>query len=318
MGIAANDFIFDFSYPRNRSHYMLKSMRKNGVTLALFALGCTAMVVLTNELTRDRIAHQQQLEQLRTLGALLPEGSYDNDLVASCKLVSSREYLGSDEPMPLYTATLKGVHTGYALETVAPDGYSGAIRLIVGTDAKGAVSAVRVLAHKETPGLGDKIELAKSPWIHSFVGRSLQAPDEAGWAVKLVRDFDPSLPEFPGDADRLVQALWNLVRNALESGASNVWLRTRAEHHVLIGDTGHRLALRVEIADDGRGVPDDLAERIFLPLVSGRAEGTGLGLPLAQQVAREHGGSLGYRSRPGHTVFTLLLPAPTPDADSQV
>lgn len=163
---------------------MLKSMRKNGLTLALFALGCTAMVVLTNELTRDRIAHQQELEKLRTLQALLPEGSYDNDLVASCKLVSSREYLGSNEPMPLYTATLKGVHTGYALETVAPDGYSGAIRMVVGTDAKGAVSAVRVLAHKETPGLGDKIELKKSDWINSFVGKFLSHDNEASWAVK--------------------------------------------------------------------------------------------------------------------------------------
>ncbi|MFQ2543888.1 electron transport complex subunit RsxG [Aeromonas caviae] len=163
---------------------MLKSMRKNGLTLALFALGCTAMVVLTNELTRDRIAHQQELEKLRTLQALLPVGSYDNDLVASCKLVSSREYLGSNEPMPLYTATLKGVHTGYALETVAPDGYSGAIRMVVGTDAKGAVSAVRVLAHKETPGLGDKIELKKSSWIESFTGKSLTADNDATWAVK--------------------------------------------------------------------------------------------------------------------------------------
>ncbi|QDO75336.1 electron transport complex subunit RsxG [Aeromonas caviae] len=163
---------------------MLKSMRKNGLTLALFALGCTAMVVLTNELTRDRIAHQQELEKLRTLQALLPVGSYDNDLVASCKLVSSREYLGSNEPMPLYTATLKGVHTGYALETVAPDGYSGAIRMVVGTDAKGAVSAVRVLAHKETPGLGDKIELKKSDWINSFTGKSLTADNDTTWAVK--------------------------------------------------------------------------------------------------------------------------------------
>lgn len=145
---------------------MLKSMRKNGVTLALFALACTAVVVLTNELTQGRIAHQQQLEKLRTLSALLPEGSYDNDLVASCKLVQSRRYLGSDQAMPLYTATKQGEITGYALETVAPDGYSGAIRLIVGTDAKGAVSAVRVLAHKETPGLGDKIELKKSDWIN--------------------------------------------------------------------------------------------------------------------------------------------------------
>ena len=98
---------------------MLKSMRKNGVTLALFALACTAMVVLTNELTRDRIAHQQQLEKLRTLEALLPAGSYDNDLVASCRLVTSREYLGSDQPMPLYTATTTGEHTGYALANLA-------------------------------------------------------------------------------------------------------------------------------------------------------------------------------------------------------
>ncbi|MOA62248.1 Nitrogen regulation protein NR(II) [compost metagenome] len=66
--------------------------------------------------------------------------------------------------------------------------------------------------------------------------------------------------------------------------------------------------MRLEIADDGRGVPEELAEHLFLPLVSGRAEGTGLGLALAQQVAREHRGTLTYRSRPGHTVFTLLLP----------
>ena len=147
--------------------------------------------------------------------------------------------------------------------------------------------------------------------IHSVLERVRQLADaEAAWSIKLVRDYDPSLPEIEGDADRLSQSLWNLVRNALESGASTVSLRTRAEYNVLIGDQPHRLAVRVEIADNGRGVPEDLAERIFLPLVSGRAEGTGLGLPLAQQVAREHGGSLSYRSRPGHTVFTLLIPVP--------
>jgi len=146
--------------------------------------------------------------------------------------------------------------------------------------------------------------------IHAVLERVRQlAEAEAGWAVRIERDYDPSLPEFAADPDRLTQALWNLLRNALQSGAGTVRLRTRAERNVLIGEHGHRLALRVEITDDGRGVPDDLAERIFLPLVSGRAQGSGLGLPLAQQVAREHGGSLGYRSRPGHTVFTLLLPA---------
>ena len=102
--------------------------------------------------------------------------------------------------------------------------------------------------------------------------------------------------------------MWNLVRNAIEAGAGSVQLRTRAEHHVRIGEEAHALAVRLEIVDDGRGVSPDLAEQVFLPLVSGRAEGTGLGLALAQQVAREHRGSLPFRPRPGHTVFTLLLP----------
>jgi two-component system nitrogen regulation sensor histidine kinase GlnL len=147
--------------------------------------------------------------------------------------------------------------------------------------------------------------------IHVVLERVRMLADaDAGWAIKLERDYDPSLPELSGDADRLTQALWNLLRNALESGANTVTLRTRAEHGVLIGEVAHRLVLRIEIADNGRGVPDDLTERIFLPLVSGRAEGSGLGLPLTQQIAREHGGALSYRSRPGHTVFTLMLPVP--------
>ena len=145
--------------------------------------------------------------------------------------------------------------------------------------------------------------------IHAVLERVLRlAESEAGWAVRLQRDYDPSIPEFTGDADRLTQAIWNLVRNAMQAGSSTVTLRTRVDHGARIAEMIHPLVLRLEIADDGRGVPEDLAEHIFLPLVSGRAEGTGLGLALAQQVAREHRGSLGYRSRPGQTVFTLLLP----------
>lgn len=157
--------------------------------------------------------------------------------------------------------------------------------------------------------------------IHAVLERVLRLGEaDAGWTVKLHRDYDPSLPEFDGDADRLVQAVWNLVRNAIEAGAGEVVLRTRAEHGARIVRAHadgrrqeiHPLALRLEIADDGRGVPESLAEQVFLPLVSGRAEGTGLGLALAQQVAREHRGSIAYRSRPGHTVFTVLLPLPSP------
>ena len=228
------------------------------------------------------------------------------------------EFPGED-PATALPAALSAALKGLAHEIRNPlAGLKGAAQLLARrVDADDAHELVGLIDSEvdRLAGLVDRLLHPAPPRpfaptnIHAVLERVRQlAEAEAGWAVKLVRDFDPSLPDFAGDADRLAQALWNLVRNALESGASQVALRTRAEHHVLIGDVAHRLAVRVEIADDGRGVPDDLAERIFLPLVSGRAEGTGLGLPLAQQVAREHGGSLGYRSRPGHTVFTLLLP----------
>ncbi len=228
------------------------------------------------------------------------------------------EFPGED-PATLLPAALSAALKGLAHEVRNPlAGLKGAAQLlgrrVEGEDARELVGLIT----SEVDRLAALVDRLLNPApprdfhptnIHAVLERVRQLAEvEAGWAIKIVRDFDPSLPGFPGDADRLAQALWNLVRNALESGASQVQLRTRAEHHVLIGDAAHRLAVRVEISDDGRGVPEELAERIFLPLVSGRAEGTGLGLPLAQQVAREHRGSLSYRSRPGHTVFTLLIP----------
>lgn len=155
--------------------------------------------------------------------------------------------------------------------------------------------------------------------IHAALERVLRVTEnEAGWSVRLLRDYDPSIPEFPGDADRLTQALLNLVRNAIQSGATSVTLRTRVEHGLRVAEQPYPLVLRLEVVDDGRGVPDELAEHLFLPLVSGRAEGTGLGLALAQQVAREHRGTLSYRSRPGHTVFTVLLPLPLVEEATEV
>src|SRR3546814_15641696 len=113
------------------------------------------------------------------------------------------------------------------------------------------------------------------------------AEAEAGWAIRIERDYDPSLPEFAADPDRLTQALWNLLRNALESGAGTVGLRTRAERNVLLGEHGHRLALRVAINADGRGVPDDPAARIFIPLVRCPLPGSVLRLPLPQRAATD-------------------------------
>jgi two-component system nitrogen regulation sensor histidine kinase GlnL len=131
---------------------------------------------------------------------------------------------------------------------------------------------------------------------------------EATPALQLDRDYDPSLPGLRGDADRLLQVLLNLMRNALQAGATNICVRTRAAHNLLIGDKAARLAARLDVIDNGCGVPEALRESLFLPLVSGRADGTGLGLALAQEIAREHGGVVTHGSRPGQTMFSLVLP----------
>lgn len=229
------------------------------------------------------------------------------------------EFPGAD-PATALPGALHAALKGLAHEVKNPlAGLKGAAQLLARRSAGDADAQryIEVIRHEcdRLAALVDRLLDPAPPHalvssnVHEALERvRLLAEAEAGWSVRLLRDYDPSLPEVAADADRLTQTLWNLVRNAIEAGAAEVRLRTRAEHNGLIGDKPFRLALRIEIEDNGRGVPDTLAERIFLPLVSGRAEGSGLGLTLAQQVAREHGGSLAYRSRPGHTVFTLLLP----------
>ena len=127
-------------------------------------------------------------------------------------------------------------------------------------------------------------------------------------APAIRHDYDPSLPDVQGDADRLLQLLLNLARNAVDAGARTLTFRTRAEPGVRLGERVARMALRVDVADDGPGVPEALRDTLFEPLVSGRSDGSGLGLALAREIAREHGGELRYASRPGDTAFSLYLP----------
>jgi two-component system nitrogen regulation sensor histidine kinase GlnL len=263
---------------------------------------------------RARLAFPGGVEHFAELWLTRVEG-------AICVEAHPADEFPGEDPATALPAALSAALKGLAHEIRNPlAGMKGAAQLlgrrVEGNDARELVELIGAEVDR-LAALVDRLMNPAPPRdfaplnIHTVLERVRQLADaEAAWSIKLVRDYDPSLPDIEGDADRLSQSLWNLVRNALESGASTVSLRTRAEHHVLIGESPHRLAVRVEIADNGRGVPDELAERIFLPLVSGRAEGSGLGLPLAQQVAREHGGSLSYRSRPGHTVFTLLIPVP--------
>jgi len=135
---------------------------------------------------------------------------------------------------------------------------------------------------------------------------------EAAGRVQVVTDYDPSIPDAPADLDQLIQALLNLGRNALEAlqgqPEGRIVLRTGVSRHFTIGNRRHRLVLRLEVEDNGPGIPAALKDNIFLPLITSKPEGSGLGLPIAQSLAAQHGGLIECDSAPGRTVFTLFLP----------
>lgn len=133
---------------------------------------------------------------------------------------------------------------------------------------------------------------------------------EAPGGVRVTRDYDPSIPPINADPELLIQATLNVARNAVQAleGGGEVQLRTRVQRRFTIGQTCHRLVVRIEVHDDGPGVPEELREHVFFPLVTGRGEGTGLGLSIAQSLVHQHGGSIEYTSVPGDTTFSLILP----------
>ena len=148
--------------------------------------------------------------------------------------------------------------------------------------------------------------------ICEHVYRLLHAEAPAG--VGIERDYDPSLPDAWLDRHQLIQALLNVARNALQAleGAGRIVLRTRARSNVSIGSAAHRLVAALEVEDNGPGVPAHLRSSIFYPLVTGRAQGSGLGLAVAQDLVTRNGGIIEFESEAGRTVFTLLLPLGEP------
>jgi two-component system, NtrC family, nitrogen regulation sensor histidine kinase GlnL len=143
--------------------------------------------------------------------------------------------------------------------------------------------------------------------VHEVLER-VRSLVKAEFGVVIERDYDPSLPDLVGDREQLIQAVLNIARNAAQVGSSSILFRTRAIRQTTILRHRHRLALELQVIDDGPGVPEEIQDRIFNPLVSGREGGTGLGLSLAQTFVQYHQGVIEFESRPGRTIFRILLP----------
>ena len=143
--------------------------------------------------------------------------------------------------------------------------------------------------------------------VHEVLER-VRSLIKAEFGIETHRDYDPSLPELVGDREQLIQAVLNIARNSAQAGSRSIVLRTRVVRQITILRHRYRLALELQVIDDGPGVPVEIQDRIFNPLVSGREGGTGLGLSLAQTFVQYHQGVIEFESHPGRTIFRILLP----------
>ena len=177
------EFIKNWLEPSNLARLRPKLEFQTGI-LAGFALLASILLGVTNCSTQDTIQQRLDEDLKKSLQEVVPVTLYDNDLLQDTLTIPSADYnIGANETT-VYLAKKSGKVTAVCFKFIAPDGYSGAINMIIGIDQDGNILGVRVLSHKETPGLGDKIEVAKSTWILNFVGRSLDNLTPAQWAVK--------------------------------------------------------------------------------------------------------------------------------------
>lgn len=170
---------------------ILQNTLRTSTILFLFAIIGTAMLAYTYRQTRPIIEKSAQEEKLALINQVMPRPLYDNELLAAYRELPAHDLLGTRKPSGMWVATRGGAPVGVVLEAVAPEGYGGDIELLIGISADGSLTGVRVTRHKETPGLGDYIEAAKSAWTNQFTGKSYDPDLDSRWKVKKDGgDFD--------------------------------------------------------------------------------------------------------------------------------
>ena len=256
----------------------------------------------------------------------LADDAGDPRLVIELTPVDRHLRIAREEELRTQEATSRRLLRGVAHEIRNPlAGLRGAAQLLASEVSEPALEEYTAMIVREADRLRGLVDRMVGPVnpprfepinVHRLTEHLAQLlRAEAGAGITVATDYDPSIPELHADADQLIQALLNLGRNALQAlGAQGrITIRTGTRRRFTIGAVQHRLVACVEIADDGPGVPPELRESLFQPMVSGRAEGSGLGLTLAQSLVGRHGGLIECDSEPGSTVFRVLLPLETGD-----
>lgn len=247
----------------------------------------------------------------------------DNRLLVELQPVDRLLKISREEGMLHAQETTRAVIRGLAHEIKNPlGGVRGAAQLLARELPNEELAEYTRVIIREADRLRDLVDRLLGPHqqlelkplnIHEVLEhvRNLTLA-ETGNSVTFIRDYDPSLPEIPADRIQMIQAVLNIMRNALQAATSPtacvITLRTRSRRQFTIGSQLHRLVYQIDIIDNGPGIPREIEHAIFVPMVTGRAEGTGLGLAIAQSVINHHGGLLECESEPGNTRFTLYIP----------
>lgn len=175
----------------NNSSNKVTSIHRAAIVLGIFALLCTALLTWVNQRTAAAIATSEHEAMVQQFSAIIARNEFDNDAINDCVLQRDTAFLGVDRPLAVYRFRAHGSPRALIIHAIAPDGYNGEIALLIGIDVAGTLAGVRVSAHHETAGLGDKIERTKSDWIESFKSLSLQNRASEKWRVKKDGgDFD--------------------------------------------------------------------------------------------------------------------------------
>ena len=163
---------------------LTKHMFTTAILLAIFAVTGTGLVAYTYEKTKPRIEEAERNALLENLHSVVKPDTHDNELFNDQIYVTSPQYLGSKNPLPVFRARKEGKPVALIITAIAPDGYNGDIKMLIGIHYDGTLSGVRIISHRETPGLGDGIEIRRGDWILSFNGLSLWNPERKSWKVK--------------------------------------------------------------------------------------------------------------------------------------
>ncbi len=312
-----------------------------GRELAALFPGCTDLVQRAGAvLDRPGVISEREIWLQRPGGdgrlvdvtlSPLPLSGDRRGLLVECTLSDRRSRIAQEGRRIEEQRALRRVIRGLAHEVRNPlGGLRGAAQLLAAHLPDPALTEYTDVIQHEVDRLLKVLDQLQAPRgarereavnIHEVLERvrrliAAEAPD----GVTVVTDYDPSLPEIRADFDQLVQVFLNLARNAVQAVAgrpdARVTLRTRVERRYTIEGRLHPLAIRVEVADNGPGIPEAEQSQIFYPLVTSRAEGRGLGLSIAQDLVTAHGGVIDLTSEPGHTVLQVVLPLEAPALDT--